>query len=250
VVFPSALLIDLGGTLMVELPSDTRAGNAWLFDRATRRPVGVSLDDVIDRAHRIARAVVARREETHVEVPWAAAFRLIYDHFGFEFSDSIARLEQGYWDTSVRFEPIAGAREAIDRAAHLGVQLAVVSNTAYSGSVIRAALDQHGLASHLAFVVASADYAVRKPNPVLFKLAAARLGLPPESIWFVGDRLDTDIAGANLAGMTAVWLSARPPDDQSVQIRADLTVPDWPTLVQRLERLDRLRGPDVLTPGL
>lgn len=52
----------------------------------------------------------------------------------------------------------------------------------------------------------SAEYAVRKPNALLFEAAAARLGLAPEDIWFVGDRLDTDIAGASAAHMKPVWL--------------------------------------------
>ena len=52
----------------------------------------------------------------------------------------------------------------------------------------------------------SAEYAVRKPNALLFETAAARLGLAPEDIWFVGDRLDTDIAGARAAHMKPVWL--------------------------------------------
>src|SRR5262245_24831831 len=211
VVLPRALLLDFGGTLVVERPSDARAGNAWLFERASKRPAGVTLDDVVERAARISHAVVARREETHVEVPWAAVFRLIYDHHGFEFDEPIAALEQGYWTASVRFEEMPRARQALKRIAALGVTLAVVSTTAFSAPVIRSELERHGLADDMAFIVASADYAVRKPNVVLFKLAAARLGLAPDKIWFVGDRLDTDIAGANQAGMTAVWLRPRSP---------------------------------------
>jgi putative hydrolase of the HAD superfamily len=53
----------------------------------------------------------------------------------------------------------------------------------------------------------SADYSVRKPNPLLFETAAAKLGVAPENIWFVGDQLDLDIEGAKSAGMKAVWLN-------------------------------------------
>ena len=233
------MLLDFGGTLVVEKPSDIKAGNAWLFERASRRPPGVTLDDVLDRAGRIARTVVARRDDTHVEVPWPAVFHLIYDHFGFEFDEPIGTLEQGYWNASVHTEGLPGAREALDRIAAMNVQLAVVSNTSFTAPVLRSELERHGLASHLTFIVTSAEYAVRKPNVVLFKLAQARLGLPAEKIWFVGDRLETDVAGANLAGMPAVWLSARPPEPEVAGIRADLVVPDWSSLIQRLERLAR-----------
>ena len=240
--FPRALLLDFGGTLVVEKPSNHRAGYSCLFDRASTRPAGVTLDDVVDRADRITRAVVSRREETHVEVAWVAVFRLVFDHFGhfgFTFDAPVAELEQAYWDASVRFEEMPGARDALGRIAALGIRMAVVSNTSFSAAVIRSGLVSHGLAERMEFIVASADYAVRKPNPILFKLAAARLGLAPETIWFVGDRLDTDVAGANQAGMTAVWLSSRPAEGEEAQIRADLTVPDWATLVRHLEKRGR-----------
>ena len=58
------------------------------------------------------------------------------------------------------------------------------------------------------FLITSADVAVRKPHPAIFHLAAARLGLAPADIWFVGDHLVYDIAGAKGAGMTALWYSS------------------------------------------
>lgn len=47
----------------------------------------------------------------------------------------------------------------------------------------------------------SPDLVVGKPNPDLYELASARLGVAPDLVLAVGDRLDTDIAGANAAGM-------------------------------------------------
>jgi len=60
---------------------------------------------------------------------------------------------------------------------------------------------------------------------------AAR-GVAPGDIWFVGDRLDTDIAGARAAGMRAVWL--RPPDTAPSDV-PDLTVRDWTELRRYFE---------------
>jgi putative hydrolase of the HAD superfamily len=98
--------------------------------------------------------------------------------------------------------------------------------------VIRFELRKHGLADHLAFIAVSADYSVRKPSDLLFETAAARLGVAPGDIWFMGDRLDTDVAGAKTAGMTAVWLNptSRPDPTRS----ADITVADWDTFMRRI----------------
>jgi putative hydrolase of the HAD superfamily len=110
--------------------------------------------------------------------------------------------------------------------------MAVVSNTSFGEPVIRYELAKYGLTDHLAFVLVSSDYAVRKPNVLLFETAAARLHVPAEDIWFVGDRLDTDVAGARAAGMTAVWFNPSSRSDQSSD--ADLTVTSWADLVGRV----------------
>jgi putative hydrolase of the HAD superfamily len=69
---------------------------------------------------------------------------------------------------------------------------------------------------------------VRKPNVLLFETAAARLNVRAEDIWFVGDRLDTDVAGAKAAGMKAVWFNpAGRSDPPSI---VDLAVASWSEL--------------------
>jgi putative hydrolase of the HAD superfamily len=121
-----------------------------------------------------------------------------------------------------------GVRAALGALRELGIPLGVVSNSSFRGEVIRHELATHDLADPISVVVTSADYIVRKPNPLLFELAASCLGAPPPDIWFIGDRLDTDVAGARAAGMTAVLLdivgNARPDD-------ADLVVSSWQELV-------------------
>jgi FMN phosphatase YigB (HAD superfamily) len=42
---------------------------------------------------------------------------------------------------------------------------------------------------------------------MLFETAAALLGVSSADVWFVGDRVDTDIVGARAAGMTPVLFS-------------------------------------------
>jgi putative hydrolase of the HAD superfamily len=117
-----------------------------------------------------------------------------------------------------------GAKAALAALHHQEVPTAVVSNSSFGQHVIRYELARHGLADHLAFVMVSAEYAVRKPHPLLFETAAARLGVAPADIWFVGDRLDTDLAGARAVDMTTVWFGGTPGERPEV---ADLVVADW-----------------------
>ena len=231
---PKGLLLDYGGTLVEEVSVDMRAGNEWLLAHASYRPPHVTLEHVLDRASRVSRDVASRRDQFHLEAPWSLLTRLIHDFLGVQFDDPMPQLELDFWKASVQTRPMPGARAALEWFHREHVPTAVVSNTAFGEPVIRYELDKHGLAEHLEFIVVSAEYAVRKPNVLLFDTAAARLGREPKDIWFVGDRLDTDIAGAKAAGMTAVWL--RPPRaDASLSGGADLIAANWDEIVHHCE---------------
>jgi len=47
----------------------------------------------------------------------------------------------------------------------------------------------------------AAEHVVGKPSPVAFEVALDLLGLPAKRVLMIGDRLDTDIAGAQAAGL-------------------------------------------------
>ena len=230
---PKGVLLDYGGTLVDEAGFDPHAGNTWLLAQASHIAPGVTLERVLERAHRVVSEVADRRDKFGIEAPWGSLTRLIHDAFGTRFTLDLAELERGFWDASVTTLPIAGAREALDALHAAGVTLAVLSNASFSAAVIRHDLAKHGLADHLEFVMVTADYVVRKPNALLFDVAATRMGLAPSDIWVVGDRLDTDIAGARAAGMQAVWLRPRHAAPSNLP---NLTVQDWVDLQRCFER--------------
>ena len=226
---PNGLLLDYGGTLVEEVDFDARAGNELLLSRAVHLSEDVSIEQVLDRANRVSDEVAARRDQSQIETPWPTLTRLIHDFFGTRFADPMSDLEMAFWRASVTTRAMPGAREALEELHQHGIPMAVVSNCGFGQDVLRYELGKHGLADRLAFIMVSAEYAVRKPNTLLFETAAAKLGVSPRDIWFVGDRLDTDVGGAMAAGMTGVWFDAsnsEPPGD------ADLVVSNWRDLVR------------------
>ena len=229
---PRGVLIDYGGTLVEEVAYDARAGHAWLLSHAAELRPGVTLDAVMARANRVAAEVSERRHELGVEASWPSLTRLVHDYFGTRFALPTAELEVGFWDASMTTRPVPGAREALEAFHADGVAMAVVSNASFSPEVLRHEIAKYGLADHLAFVIASSEYVVRKPNALLFEVAAARLGVSPADVWVVGDRVDTDVRGAHAAGMTAVWL--RPPDAADSG-EPDITASGWAELRQCFE---------------
>jgi HAD superfamily hydrolase (TIGR01509 family) len=215
--FPEGVLFDYGGTLVEELSFDARAGNEWLFARAAEVPSNVSFELVLERSRRVTQLVADRREQHQVETPWAALAGLTYDFLGIELIGARAELELGFWKAAVSTRPTPGVHAMLARLRAANVQLGVVSNACFAAAVIRYELAKHGLAEHLSQVIVSAEYAVRKPNVLLFETAVARLGTEPHETWFVGDRLDTDVAGANAAGLTSVWFNPHGEVDPALQ---------------------------------
>jgi HAD superfamily hydrolase (TIGR01662 family) len=136
-----------------------------------------------------------------------------------------------------------GVVEALSQLAPLGLPLAVWANTRVATEAdVRAWLDRAGLGHVFRWVITSVDAGVRKPAPGFFEYALARCGLAKEDVLFVGNQLNTDIAGAEAFGIRSVWLSGaayRSDDDAPCEARATYavdTLHDVPALVQRLQR--------------
>lgn len=87
-----------------------------------------------------------------------------------------------------------------------------------------------GLFDAFDVVLCMNDVPEAKPSPLAFGALADALGVPSESVVYVGDHLDYDVAGAIGAGMRAVWL-----DRQGSAARDDV-----PAAATRIETLDEL----------
>lgn len=100
----------------------------------------------------------------------------------------------GDFIAALRFEPLPAAFETCEALAGRGYRLAVVSNW------------DVGLHDQLASlgldvpIVTSAEAGAPKPDPAIFRLALAQLGVEPDRALHVGDS-DADAEGARAAGM-------------------------------------------------
>jgi HAD superfamily hydrolase (TIGR01549 family) len=90
-------------------------------------------------------------------------------------------------------------------------------------------------------IATSAGWGVSKPDPAFFERVIAAAGEPPESIAYVGDRMDNDVLPARAAGMVAIllrrgpwgWMHAERPD----VTEAHLLLHDLTTLPDALASL-------------
>jgi putative hydrolase of the HAD superfamily len=63
------------------------------------------------------------------------------------------------------------------------------------------------LAPYFDHIIISGEFGEGKPAASIFRHALERLGIKPEHGIMVGDKLTTDILGANTIGMTSVWVN-------------------------------------------
>lgn len=115
-------------------------------------------------------------------------------------------------------------------AESLDLPLALVTNG--PSGLQRDRLQSLGMDDVFDAVVVSAEVGVAKPDAEPFLLAVERLGVGPSEAWHAGDSLETDVAGARAAGLTAVWVNragrtrepADPSPDLEVSSLAELAV--------------------------
>jgi putative hydrolase of the HAD superfamily len=98
---------------------------------------------------------------------------------------------------ALRFEPVPGVAEALERLGEAGLRLGVVANWDRS---LHEQLARLGLDVHFDTVVTSADAGVPKPDPRIYERALAELGTVPRRAAHVGNE-PVDEEGARAAGM-------------------------------------------------
>jgi len=85
------------------------------------------------------------------------------------------------------------------------------------------------------------DVGLNKPDPKVFELALEKIGVSAEKAAMVGDKIYTDIDGANRVGMTSIWLrTPRDPEDLPVQmdIKPDFTIRDIREVLEVIGKLN------------
>lgn len=105
------------------------------------------------------------------------------------------------------------------------VDLALICNTGRTpGSTARVILERLGLKKHFSHLLFSNEVGVAKPHPKIFRQALAALGVQPQEAAHIGDDTRTDVRGARIIGMQALWLAHGQPVEG---VECDLVVYNW-----------------------
>jgi putative hydrolase of the HAD superfamily len=205
-----AVTFDMGNTLLFPWPS---VGEVYA---AAAARAGVRLDSTCAESLFLGAWMTAQKTQQgliygtdHVSgrAFWLRVLALAMEGFGLREGD-IARLTDDLYETfntpeQWRINP--GWPEVRDALRQRGIRLGVVSNWDIRlGGLLR----RIGLFPDFDSVVVSAEHAVEKPAPAIFRAAWNALDVRPEETLHIGDSWHDDVCGASAAGMRAVWFNA------------------------------------------
>ncbi len=161
----------------------------------------------------------------------------------FDAGDTVLRDVPQYAGPMVSWptlEVMPGVEEAL-RTLGARYRLAIASNAAASTpEQIQGALARVRLDRYFAHAFTARDLGVSKPDPLFFDAVLAACGTLPHRAVMVGDSFRTDVVGAKLAGLWAVWYNpqgAAAPTDIPLSADAEIrALADLPAAVDALAR--------------
>ncbi len=188
-----AVTVDAMGTI-VELDDPAPRLRAALTDRGVKRDLEtVAAAFGAEVAYYLPRTLEGRDKESLADLGRrCTAVFLEHAEAGLDAADFAPAFL-----ASIVFRPLEGAAEALGRLRSAGFALACVSNWDIS---LHGHLDRAGLSGYFTEIVSSAEAGAAKPDPAVFEIALARLGVQAGRALHVGDG-DTDRDGAVAAGL-------------------------------------------------
>ncbi|HKD67712.1 MAG TPA: HAD family hydrolase [Candidatus Binataceae bacterium] len=167
-------------------------------------------DTWLEAYYAVTMEIAAERERHGVEVTCYERFFRSLNRVGLTPQielDALAEMMRATHMKAVRevtSTPAANA-EAVRRIAQ-HYRMALLSNFDDSQTG-REIVEDSGVADLFEVILISADVAMRKPNPAIFRHLLAAMNLEPREMLFVGDTPMEDVLGAQRAGIPIAWLS-------------------------------------------
>lgn len=160
----------------------------------------------------------------------------------FDLGDTLVAEETVTHDSqgqSLNAEAIDGAPEVLEKLRKRGYRLAIIANDRSVDA--RNIITANDLEDKFDAIVISEEIGVEKPDGQIFMAALDKLGVEAENAVMVGNRIKTDIVGANRLGMVSIlfkWNNRYPEAISSEEEQPGFTVEslfEVPDIVSQLD---------------
>lgn len=203
-----AVFFDVGNTLLFPYPSVSEVCREILADEGHIHDLSAidALMPLVDEYYedRYRTDDTFWTDEGETSQVWVGMYSLLCRRLGIaDNPERIARRVYDEFGDPARWRAYDDVAPAFRRLRERGIRLGIISNWDRRLASLLAGL---GLGELLETVVCSAEVGLHKPDPRIFELACARLGMAPGEAAHVGDHHYADIIGATAVGMTPVLI--------------------------------------------
>lgn len=237
------ILFDYGGTLLYEPNCNFLNGERKVFEHVAKNPNNLSPEEVSQFETDLFESYQEYRDSGY-EAHGIQILRLKYEYNEIELDISFEEAEIILWsNTSPMTEEsrMPHVLEMLDFLKREGIRSAVISNIGWSGYALNDRIQCLLPDNEFEFIVASSEYGIRKPNPMIFELVLKKAGLRSEDVWYCGDTFDMDVEGAHNAGIFPIYyqgVAEDGPKRDNKEVKTDysyLKIVDWLELIDLLQ---------------
>ena len=221
---PKMIIFDYGHTLLWERDFDFGRGYRAIFEHVSANPNGVTSDEMQELSEGIFNDVQVCRTNGF-EIHEFPLLRCASEALGVEFSLPLEDIETILWTNASNGGKMPHISELLAYLKSEGIRTGVISNIGWSGGALKRRIERLLPEGDFEFIITSSEYAVRKPNPLIFKVALQKSGLKPDEVWFCGDNIKADVNGAHGAGIFPVYYDCI--DGEIDSLAKSGTLPDF-----------------------
>jgi len=240
---PEMIIFDYGHTLLGEPGFDTLRGEEALFEYIKSNKKNLTFKQVNDFSRELLKKISIVRG-MGIELHEWQFQRLLHEYLEIELSVSFAEAENIFWDNTCPGAVMPDADKMISYINANGIRSGVISNIGFSGQALAMRINRLLPQNRFEFIIASSEYMIRKPDPMLFELALKKAGISAGDVWFCGDNIKADVEGSAAVGIFPVWYEDETMEnlwrgqEKGVTPHCEhLHIHDWNELIEVLERL-------------
>ena len=201
---PKMLIFDYGGTLAHEPKTDSLRGYEALFKHVTHNPRGITAAEFNAFATPLFHVMWEKRHMGYEHHEWQF-MRFTLEYMQLELGISIEEAERVFWDNAAAAIPMPNINKLLSHLQTKNIRTAVISNISYSGIALERRISELLPMHNFEFMLATSEYIIRKPNPMIFELACRKANLTAADCWYCGDSIKADLEGSHSAGLFPVW---------------------------------------------
>lgn len=193
----NTILFDFGQTLIDEISFNWEKGLegiAALLNITAQKEAFFAISKELELLY-------FERDESIFEIDNRKLFKLNLHLLNIYPTASDEEIELAFWQHACHLQVFDNLAYFLTLLKEKNFNLGVISNCSSSSKSIEFELKKQNIAHFFDLVISSSDYQIKKPSKYIYQIALKYFGIQPEQALFIGDKIETDMIGANNAGI-------------------------------------------------